>query len=99
MKYKNITDDEFNNFTSEQLNRLIFVFYDGQGDQCCVTWDNFVETSEICSKEENRTFSTNVEKFNLIYEHNPFLNGNISDLLYFDYDNKYKRIYFNKKKL
>jgi len=93
MKNIYITKDELDNFTEEQLNRLVFVFYDGQGDTSVMIWKDFIELSKEWEKELGIGFPKNSDKFDFLYKDSE-LNGNISEFLYFDFNNEYKRIYF-----
>lgn len=94
MKSIYVTDEEFNNFTEEQLQRLIFVSNDGQGDTNCSDWNSI---SKIAVDEDGLgiDYSTNVSKIDFMWMDDT-LSANNSSLLYFDFDNKYKTIYFRR---
>ena len=47
-----ITNYELNNFTEEQLSRLVFIYYDGQGDTSCLLWKDFIKISEECGSAQ-----------------------------------------------
>lgn len=100
MKTLRLTEDKFNNFTEDQLKRVLFVWYDGQGDTYFTEWKEISNNSILIEKERNKYYKTNIifdtncKKLDTMYIDNP-INGNNSGLLYFDYDNEYKRIQIN----
>jgi len=95
MKNIYITNYELNNFTEEQLSRLVFIYYDGQGDTSCLLWKDFIKISEEWKVESGVESPKNSDKFDLFYN-DCGLNWNISEFLYFDFDNEYKRINFKE---
>lgn len=73
-----ITEQDFNQLSEAELNKVLISFNDGQGDNCVYNWKDIVDIGE-----DDVEGKTNIEILDMFYDGNE-LNGNNSNLIYFD---------------
>jgi hypothetical protein len=85
-----ITEEDFNQLSEADLNKVLISFNDGQGDNCVYDWKGIIQLLEdigqrldITGTEDDLAYKTNIEILDMFYDGNE-LGGNNSNLIYFD---------------
>lgn len=84
-KTKDITEDWFNNASEDEINRFIIGYNDGQGDHGFDTYSKIVDLLKNSDRPNSKELEsmTRVEIIDEFYKE-LHLNGNNSDMVYFD---------------
>lgn len=82
---KDITEDWFNNASEDEINRFIIGYNDGQGDHGFYTYSKIVGLLKNSDRPNSKELEsmTRVEIIDEFYKE-LLLNGNNSDMVYFD---------------
>ena len=73
-----ITEQDFNQLSEVELNKVLISFNDGQGDNCVYNWTDIIDISG-----DDIEGKTNIEILDMFYDSND-LTGNSSNMVYFD---------------
>jgi hypothetical protein len=84
-----ITEKGFNQLSEADLNKVLISFNDGDDNQV-YNWEDIIKLLEdigqrldIAGTEDDLAYKTNIEMLDMFYRGNK-LNGNNSNLIYFD---------------
>ena len=98
---KEISEKWFETCSDEDINRLLLGYNDGQGDHGFMTWERMCEMyievnvdngtlpKDLSYEEYLKLFPSRMTIIDFLYE-DGWINGNTSDMLYFD--GKYKQV-------